>query len=260
MGRVCSSYIISFSFRAYREKNLRRRQILLHGIVRLIGTAFIISTASIIGFNWPQLAPSPQELVQTVWIALLVAVIAVLGRKALIPHRAYFDEKIDLVVQDIGIEMWEEIRSISLEHGVEPAIVATEVLQRPRWTRKLERILGRFLPNTSFGIAQVRAERPISDRESVERLAQEIGQIPLTWHMHDHDVFEDYREFVASRQATPGYDHEVESFYIQLFDPGDRPRFYASDEDDVDEKGTRPMRLKLKMSLLLLRLSVLLAK
>lgn len=47
--------------------------------------------------------------------------------------------------------------------------MVVEAIQRPVWARRVERLLGRaFRLRLSYGIMQVRSNRPLSDRQSVD--------------------------------------------------------------------------------------------
>ncbi|WP_146249153.1 MULTISPECIES: hypothetical protein [unclassified Curtobacterium] len=55
------------------------------------------------------------------------------------------------------------------------AFAIVEILQRPAWFRRGERLLGSLRGSGTYGIMQVAAERPISDEESVRRFCEEIA-------------------------------------------------------------------------------------
>lgn len=72
------------------------------------------------------------------------------------------------------------------------AVALAEELNRPRWARRLERVL---VPRAAtYGLMQVRADRPLSDLESVELYLADLraaGGYPALddSHLHLRDFF-----------------------------------------------------------------------
>lgn len=128
--------------------------------------------------------PRPTDLVQNLWFAGFVAVIAAVLFKAS-SHRVVGQLPFDVEYfvwranRDVGVKLLDALYESARRHGVDPmllrAIMVTEVLQRPRWTRVLERIKGRLFPAGSYGVMQVSAPRPISDVESIESVAANLS-------------------------------------------------------------------------------------
>lgn len=55
------------------------------------------------------------------------------------------------------------------------AVVLAEVQQRPRWFRRLERLGGKVLGAGTYGVAQVAADNPITDEESIDILVDRLN-------------------------------------------------------------------------------------
>lgn len=120
--------------------------------------------------------PDLSELTEAIWTALLVAVLgAFLVRatsgsengRSLNPE--YLFER---AVRDAGRETFDEIYQTSIRYQVDPllvtAVAASEILQRPRWFRRFERILGWMRKQGTYGVMQMSAPKPVSDKRSIE--------------------------------------------------------------------------------------------
>lgn len=84
--------------------------------------------------------PEPQEFVSAAWTALFVALIYRGTRKASrAPDNLGIEERVKLVREDVGVDLWEQLRAIADEKQVPwcllAAIVMVEVGERPRWMR-----------------------------------------------------------------------------------------------------------------------------
>ena len=102
--------------------------------------------------------PEPQEFVSAAWTALFVALIYRGTRKASrAPDNLGITERLKLVREDVGVDLWEQLRTIADEKQVPwcllAAIVMVEVGERPRWM--------------SFGVTQEQSKRALSDCEAL---------------------------------------------------------------------------------------------
>lgn len=119
--------------------------------------------------------PEPQEFVSAAWTALFVALIYRGTRKASrAPDNLGIAERVELVREDVGVDLWEQLRTIADEKQVPwcllAAIVMVEVGERPRWMRRCERVVSALLLHKvtmSFGVTQEQSKRALSDREAL---------------------------------------------------------------------------------------------
>lgn len=119
--------------------------------------------------------PEPQEFVSAAWTALFVALIYRGTRKASrAPDNLGIEERVKLVREDVGVDLWEQLRAIADEKQVPwcllAAIVMVEVGERPRWMRRCERVVSGLLLHKvtmSFGVTQEQSKRALSDREAL---------------------------------------------------------------------------------------------
>lgn len=121
------------------------------------------------------LVPDPSEFVNAVWTAAFVVILSTAALK-FFNNSVTSEQLLHRAKSDIGEELWGEVPLIAQPYDCDPtfvrAVIAGEALQRPRWLRNLEGIKGKLHPSGTYGVAQVRADRPISDRESISRLCE----------------------------------------------------------------------------------------
>jgi len=136
------------------------------------------------------LIPQPQEFVSAAWTALFVVVLSTAVLKVM-SQKLSPEDLLGHAQKDIGEELWTEIRSISAKYSCDPAfiraIVAGEVLQRPRWLRSIEKIKGIVFRRKSYGVAQVSSDSPLSDKESIIRLCQNYAGYYPKAELADHE-------------------------------------------------------------------------
>lgn len=148
----------------------------------LFSTVIVLGGAVLggyLGSNARWLFPNAIEMRDALWTAAAVAVLAgwYLQKAAKHPEPT---STLNNIQQDVGEELWNGIPALACKHGADPyliqAIVAAEVTQRPLWMRRLER---RLPWQATYGVAQVKSEIAISDKESIEELARTFtGMVP----------------------------------------------------------------------------------
>jgi len=127
------------------------------------------------------LVPSTDSLIDALWTAGLVAVagafilrITTNDREDESPGMLY---KYERAVRDSGIDLFDAMFQVGAAQGTDPllirAIAVVEILQRPKWLRRCERVLGRFRRHGSYGVMQMTSNHPLSDRESIVRFSRE---------------------------------------------------------------------------------------
>ncbi|MCW2501699.1 MAG: hypothetical protein JWN87_3375 [Frankiales bacterium] len=196
----------------------RANMLFFYGMSSILVTA-ACEAAILAGPHLNSVVPRPGDLATAAWTGLFAAVLAVslqsLGRKDV------SDETLlERARRDVGDRLWHLTADAAVWHQTDPsllqAIVAAEALQRPRALRRLERWRGKVLPAGTYGVAQMSAATPISDEESLARLAQSFsGYIP------EHDQ---YGSVHAERLAFRLEQHNrkraflsmVASFYSEL--------------------------------------------
>lgn len=188
--------------------------------------------------------PDPSEFVNAVWTAVFVGVvycfISDVTRRS-----SYVDieERIVLVVRDIGGGLWEWARSAAEREGVPwcviGAIILVEVSERPAWMRYLERLGSGILLNKvtmSFGVTQEQSRIPLSDKEAILRTIcsakRFLGEETVTTlkkvtkvrfadlspdeFQERNRAFEDVRRFAMRRNPDSHYGNMVSQFAREM--------------------------------------------
>ena len=131
--------------------------------------------------------PSRQSFVDGFWTALLVAtaagfVLRVVGTDAPDRDPGSTDYLTTRAQRDASIDSFDMIFSTASAANADPLLVKAfaiaEILQRPSWFRRGERAFGKLRGRGTYGIMQIAADRPISDRASVQIFSETIaGQV-----------------------------------------------------------------------------------
>lgn len=151
-----------------------------HYVLQVIDivVSFIVGALCVLLYNiLMPFIPEPQEFVSAAWTALFVALIYRGMQKASrAPGDLGITERVKLVREDIGVGLWDELRTIADDKQVPwcllAAIVMVEGGERPRWMRRCERVVSGLLLHKvtmSFGVTQEQSKRTLSDHEALIR-------------------------------------------------------------------------------------------
>lgn len=205
----------------------RRNRRLLLLLFHLL-SGLLVLAAGLLGWaargRLAPLVPEPQELVFALWTGAFVAIVGVALRRV-----AEFDdagERYDVaaVEKEVGPELWQYVTEAAARNQCDPdvlkSVLAVEVLQRPRWLRRLEYAKGRVLKKGSYGVAQISADAPISDRESIDRLAATFrGYFPARSSRYGTVRARSLAARMAQHNPDPEFCTEA-SLWYQILSPG----------------------------------------
>ena len=188
--------------------------------------------------------PDPSEFVNAVWTAVFVGVVYCFISD--VTRRSSYvgiEERIELVVRDIGGGLWEWARGAAEREGVPwcviGAIILVEVSERPAWMRYLERLGSGILLNKvtmSFGVTQEQSRIPLSDKEAILRTIcsakRFLGEETVTTlkkvtkvrfadlspdeFQERNRAFEDVRRFAMRRNPDSHYENMVSQFAREM--------------------------------------------
>lgn len=173
---------------------LTHGRVILHGLVRkwgevnyagyhLLMMALLTLTMLLAAWSapaWGAVVPPPDELLSAAWSGLVVAglggfaVFVLRPRGADAPEydAAYFVER---ATRDVGIGALDWLYRECIRTGADPvllkAMLVVEAVQRPRWARRLERVLIRMGIGRTSGVMQMPGAEPLSDRASITAAA-----------------------------------------------------------------------------------------
>jgi hypothetical protein len=157
----------------------------------IVGAA-LVALASLFGHaTLSPLIPDLQVLSQAAW----TAVIAGLAGAYLVTRVRPSGENVGPLIRRSNRELASDLITHAKQAAARESIdwqlffslMTVENLQRPEWVRRIERVAGRLIGSTgSYGLMQVQAANPISDRESIDRAASILSgtKIPIqppTW-------------------------------------------------------------------------------
>lgn len=199
-----------------------------YNIIAIVGVAGVAGAAY---FSFPFLTafvPSPQALLDNLWIALFVAVaggfaIALIGAR---PDEApAFAEQyfVDRARRDLGLDLLDHAYRVAVDVRCDPmlflSLIYAEVLQRPRWVRNLERVKGKIYGPGSYGAMQIQSRTPVSDKESItlggQRHAGSWGfsNVQGWWAPRDGQVW----KAAAAQNEDKNFIGLVQQIYSSLF-------------------------------------------
>ena len=98
------------------------------------------------------------------------------------------------------------------------AVMIAESLQRPRWFRILERLKGIVWKPGTYGVMQVRSDRPLSDFESIDKALYDLGHLFIDVPDYNDDSW--YSDVVTRLRTYNGSAAFVETV-MDVYD--DRP-------------------------------------
>lgn len=173
---LLSIYLVP-TIRGLRSGTLGIRQIVLWISSALLVLTAVFLAVLIRGIVEP-LVPKPEEMVYVLWTGMFAAfALAFISRILQRDDQLVMGELIDRSVQELESRWFTIADQFAEEHGVDKwlfrAVMIVENIQRPRWFRRIERMIGRFRRNGTYGIMQVRSRVPITDKESFQIAARD---------------------------------------------------------------------------------------
>ena len=152
------------------------------------------------------LVPDVKEIIPEIWGALFVGILAAMFYVATSNRIVHSNNIVAKQRERIGQSLLDYARLEAKKAQCDPilleAIMITESIQRPKWFRRLERILGLIYRRGTYGIMQVRNDRPIGDKQSID--------IAIRNHLNESGNIVD---------SEGNYDFELLEQYIRAYNP-----------------------------------------
>jgi hypothetical protein len=205
-------------------------RIVYHGVV----IALIAGTAVLSIFGRSTLAPlvpKPEALAATIWTGIFAAIGGAYLVKLVQPNGG--DDVTPLIRRsnreldhDLVAFAKEQCAHHSIDWTVFFALMTLENLQRPAWVRRAERIKGLLLPRGTYGLMQVDAPSPITDRRSIELAAMRLDGAVVPMRGPSYAGGEPYPDPDAFRAIARTYNPDdryvafaEKLFYAVQYDP-----------------------------------------
>lgn len=182
----------------------------LSGLVVTGGAALLAHLTDDAG---EQFVPSGPEVAFAFWIAAATLASAHWAKSLMATHTPA-EELLARAVAEMDDDLLEPLRENSqVPPALLLAIAYAEQLNRPLWTRTLERLLVRR--NGTYGLMQVASPRPISDAESVALFLEQITDYPRGEIEYNYEA---RRAFILHHNDDGRFADMVETFFC-LLDP-----------------------------------------
>lgn len=167
------------------------------------------------------LIPDMSEIVVDLWAGLIGAVL-ILVYLGVSEKDSRDDAVIDRIRTRIESHYMDYVKSRvdnpRFDFELFEAVMIAESLQRPRWFRILERLKGIVWKPGTYGVMQVRSDRPLNDFESIDKALYDFGHLFNDVPDYDDDSW--YSVVVARLYAYNGSAAFVETV-MEAYD--DRP-------------------------------------
>lgn len=203
-------------------------------LVAYLGTASAIGLSGFVGWALSatpaaQLVPSAAVLVETLWTAVLAAilgayVVTVSQHEPTMTSDLLTQARADATedLQDLAIQ---EARAHNSDEHLILAILFAEVLQRPQWVRRLELLKSLIVKRGTYGAMQVAVPAPVSDRESIRMaVADRLRGIQIArdeWGYPDDSAL---RRAIRAYNSNGRYIQLVLDLYYELRHEQERNR------------------------------------
>lgn len=154
-------------FNKYAQMGFHIFTIFLLCIVGVVAGLFSTTTIAI------YITPSIEGLVDNTWSSVIAIVLFFYAEKI---YRRNDDVDLEKVfkksMNKVGADLLKYIDEISKKHSANATLVKAvclvENLQRPKWLRQIENIKAFLKRDGTYGIMQVRVNKYINDKESIE--------------------------------------------------------------------------------------------
>lgn len=164
--------------------------------------------------------PEGQELLIAIWAGAFATMLSSATRSMLAPHRVEGFEVVRSIKRDIGDKAWRYLVNSTPNKGeflsFAMAVVLAESQQRPHWFRKLERIGGKFRGAGTYGVAQVAADEPLTDEESIDSMLRRLDTPEVHFALKEGDYSAEIYDVCRSWNEDDSHVSRILDFYDQV--------------------------------------------
>lgn len=166
------------------------------------------------------LVPSGREMVTAVWLAAFIGVVSFRSAQRLSVNRdpANLLRRSRLELEQVLVNAAEaHCAKFDASFHLVIAIMVYENVQRPRWFRRLERLVGKVTrAGGTYGVMQVRSSRPIDDQTSIEIAAERLAGTAMRPNENGWDYRQRLLQAVSNYNSNPDFSKGVEMALDQV--------------------------------------------
>lgn len=210
----------------YGQYGVRHVPLIILHLCTVVVVAACLVLPALFGGVASELAPDFEQMRDGIWAGLVGSAIAFVFIRLLSKPARSTSEMVETQQHRVGEELRGYARRRAHRAGLDPdlveAVILVESLQRPRWFRHLERLKGIIIRPGSYGIMQVQADRPLSDRQSIDLALHEFRDVFQTAEDGAITAWERISSVRLSRyNSSPDFVELVREFYDYLHErPG----------------------------------------
>lgn len=162
------------SYKLIRSNRNPKRilQLLILNTMVFIALTIAVTVAVISRKLLDPVVPDIQTILPEIWGAIFVGIFAYMFYNLTSNRVISSNNIVDKQREKIGQSLLNYARLKAKKANCDPilveAIMITESVQRPKWFRRLERIMGLVYRRGTYGIMQVTSDQPINDYESID--------------------------------------------------------------------------------------------
>lgn len=156
-------------------------------VLMIVGTLILIQVSVLVALYVSRntdvldvLIPDIADIIVDMWVGIIGIILFFMFLQLINIDRSY-EGAINRIRKQIDSHFMRYVRSTVTDTGFDfrlfEAVLIAESLQRPRWFRILERLKGLVWKSGTYGVMQVRSDRPLSDRESIDKALSEYGNL-----------------------------------------------------------------------------------
>lgn len=204
---TCVTYFICTTFRQAIIEDLHsdssRKFINVIFDLSKVFTSILAAVLAYLSSRLFWIVPEPKDFINTIWTAIFATVFffsagqwsSGSGKDSepllyRLSNTVDMDQKVKVwrcIKKDVGEKSWNYLFAAADNFGIYTplllGIVGVEVIERPRWFRRFERVFGYFnfgLHEFTYGITQEHSKRPISDRHAIDLTCRWLKKENLT--------------------------------------------------------------------------------
>lgn len=219
---IASTYFLAIAELLKKPRHPNYKYFVLNHVINILVVALSAILSFYLAGRLSHLVPSTKDIMLSMWSGLFAALFIGAFRYLITPNRLSIDQLINSLIKDIGRENWDHITDKCGEDDVllaaVRAIVLTEVQQRPRWFRRIERAVGKIRRSNggTYGVAQSSNDPMVTDKESINIVALALEKNLQGKELDECDVCDFVRNAALSFNNDSEHAERTVKFFCEL--------------------------------------------